>query len=99
MSRTALITRGFGNLRCPLCGKTGVIAVLLDEVTNAAAMMCRQCSGDFNLEAVRNVVGSWKLVLDWLDKAPVLSPDGRPVAPQKVDEDADGSGQLDAKQV
>lgn len=66
-------SRGFGPLRCLLCGEVGKVSVDLDDVTDAEALQCRECDGVFGLADVRTAVEGWQRVLSFLDAAPVLN--------------------------
>lgn len=64
--------RGFGLLRCPLCGAEGTISLDLDEVTHETSLQCRECEETFGVDTVRDTICAWNMVLAWINSAPAL---------------------------
>ncbi len=61
--------RGFGTLRCLLCGAEGGISLHLTEIDS---VHCHECGDEFSLADLRDVVGRWQKVLQWCESAPAL---------------------------
>ncbi len=62
--------KGFGHLRCPLCGEEATITLDLDDCAN---MTCPECGDSFTADHVREMIDAaakWRKVLAWLDAAP-----------------------------
>lgn len=59
--------RGFPRLPCLLCGRRGSLAVILSDTRR---IRCLGCGEEMALAAVKNVVGAWADVVEWLEKAP-----------------------------
>jgi transcription elongation factor Elf1 len=59
--------RGFGNLRCPLCGEEGLISLDLDD---GATFRCGQCEDTFDAKAARAMIDPWERVLAWVSTCP-----------------------------
>jgi transposase-like protein len=64
---TQPVQRGFGNLRCLLCGETSVIRLDLDDVSR---FICGECEGEFTCEDVKTMLDDWRKVLAWIALAP-----------------------------
>lgn len=63
-------SRGFGNLRCPLCGETATIAVDLDDL---ARFRCDSCEDEFGIPDVNRLIVAadrWDDVLAWIESGP-----------------------------
>ncbi len=58
---------GFGNLPCIKCGEETTIRLDLDDCDR---MTCGECSAEFTLAEVQDVIGRWQPVLQWLGTAP-----------------------------
>jgi hypothetical protein len=55
-------------LPCPLCGEQQAsISLYLDDMDTCC---CRECSEEFSLDAVRDMIAKWQRVLAWVDSAP-----------------------------
>jgi hypothetical protein len=59
--------RGFGPLTCPLCGQDCAISLNLEDLETCT---CPECSEEFTLDTVRDVIARWQKVLAWVDLCP-----------------------------
>ncbi len=59
--------RGF-KVRCPSCGEEDTITV---SVADVGELHCSQCDNDLTADDVREVIGAWQVLLQWLGTAPV----------------------------
>jgi hypothetical protein len=58
----------WGTLPCPLCGVAeAAISIRFDDMDTCS---CAECSGDFSLEVVRDLIARWTPLLRWLSTSP-----------------------------
>ena len=70
----ATTARGFGLLRCPLCGNAEAnISIDLANLTADDACKCPECGETFSLDTVRESIAAWQRVLTWIDTAPAIN--------------------------
>jgi hypothetical protein len=58
--------KGWGSLTCPLCGQDCAISLNLEDLKTCT---CPECSEDFLLDTVRDVIARWQRVLNWVSAA------------------------------
>lgn len=56
---------GFGSLTCPKCCCDGVVMIHLDDFEN---FCCGDCSEEFTLSDVRELIAGWNKVIAWIDE-------------------------------
>lgn len=61
------VKRGFGCLTCPLCGQDCGISLNLEDLETCT---CPECSEEFTLDTVRDVIARWQRVLAWVEMCP-----------------------------
>lgn len=59
--------RGFPGLHCFECGHEDSITVSLADMDT---LTCTECDSTFTRAELRDQIGRWSRVLDWLDAAP-----------------------------
>lgn len=64
---TAKVERGFGELTCPCCGQDCGIQLNLSDLDTCS---CPECSEEFSLDTVREMLAKWQRVLAWVDACP-----------------------------
>lgn len=56
----------FAGLKCLCCGEVDVVSIDLDDLKT---FRCRECSDEFDKDAVAEQVEKWAKVMEWIDKA------------------------------
>ena len=62
--------KGF-KLRCPFCGSADSIIRL--DLGNLEEFFCTENECEFTTADVREIIGSWSAVLNWIGQAPPLT--------------------------
>jgi hypothetical protein len=63
---TSPAPKGFGPLRCLLCGAEGGISL---HLTDLQSVHCHECSDEFSVATLRDHVARWSRVVAWIDLA------------------------------
>lgn len=59
---------GFGKLPCPQCGvEDSVIQIDLGDLETCH---CPECDNGFTISSIREIIGKWQQVIDFLNTAP-----------------------------
>lgn len=63
-------SKGFSDLRCPLCGEQGVIRLALQAVTDDEGFHCEECGNEFGTFVLSEFIRTWGAVLQWVESMP-----------------------------
>ncbi|HWG41329.1 MAG TPA: hypothetical protein VN688_00985 [Gemmataceae bacterium] len=64
------VRRGFPSVTCIKCGNAD--AVVTVNLTDVSEFHCNECDEDFSAADVREFVGQWQAVLNWIELCPAV---------------------------